>query len=72
MSNKYNEKFFHSFLIFIIFFFLIIMSLGMQYFSIEVNNLEEKVTTIEEDLQIHKDVFSSYLNNTLSKDIGGE
>lgn len=72
MSNKYNEQFFHSFLIFIIFFFLIIMSLGMQYFSIEVNDLEEKVTTIEEDLQIHKDVFSSYLNNTLSKDIGGE
>lgn len=72
MSNKYNEQFFHSFLIFIIFFFLIIMSLGMQYFSIEVNDLEEKVTIIEEDLQIHKDVFSSYLNNTLSKDIGGE
>ena len=72
MSNKYNEQFFHSFLIFIIFCFLIIMSLGMQYFSIEVNDLEEKVTIIEEDLQIHKDVFSSYLNNTLSKDIGGE
>ena len=65
MSNKYNEQFFHSFLIFIIFFFLIIMSLGMQYFSIEVNDLEEKVTIIEEDLQIHKDVFSYYLNNTL-------
>jgi hypothetical protein len=48
------------------------MAIGMEYFSIRVNELENSVEILQEDVQIQRDVFSSYLNNTLSKDIGGE
>lgn len=62
----------YSVLLLIVFVVLIVMAIGMEYFSIRVNELENSVEILQEDVQIQRDVFSSYLNNTLSKDIGGE
>ena len=33
--------------------------------------LENSLEILQEEVQIQRDVFSSYLNGTLSKDIGG-
>lgn len=60
------------FLIGIIFITLIIMCIGMEYYTTKVKELEKSVNSLQEDVQIQRDVFASYLNNTLSKDIGGE
>lgn len=71
MSEKDN-KITSNLSIFVIFLFLVFMPLGMHSFSVQLNEIKEEIAIIKEDLQIHKDVFSSYLNGTLSKDIGGE
>ncbi len=60
------------FLIGIIFITLIIMCIGMEYYTTKVKELEKSVNSLQEDVQIQRDIFASYLNNTLSKDIGGE
>lgn len=60
------------FLICIIFVTLIIMCIGMEYYTNKVEQLEKSVNSLQEDVQIQRDIFASYLNNTLSKDIGGE
>lgn len=60
------------FLIGIIFITLIIMCIGMEYYTTKLKELEKSVNSLQEDVQIQRDIFASYLNNTLSKDIGGE
>ena len=51
---------------------LVIICLGMEQYTTRVEELEKSVNELQEDVQIQRDVFASYLNNTLSKDIGGE
>lgn len=67
-----NKKWGVSLLILFIFIVLFAMCMGIQKFSMQLNEMKEEIVILKEDLQIQKDVFSSYLNGTLSKDIGGE
>lgn len=67
MKDKRN-----MFLFMIIFITLIAMCLGMEYYTTKVNELENSLEILQEEVQIQRDVFSSYLNGTLSKDVGGD
>lgn len=67
MKDKRN-----MFLFMIIFITLIAMCLGMEYYTTKVNKLENSLEILQEEVQIQRDVFSSYLNGTLSKDLGGD
>ena len=48
------------------------MCFGMEYYTTKVNELENSIILLKEEVQIQRDVFSSYLNGTLSKDVGGD
>lgn len=67
-----DKKWGVSLLFLFMFVILFLMCLGMQHFSTRLNALEEDIVVLKEDLQIQRDVFSSYLNGTLSQDMGGE
>ena len=60
------------FLFMIVFITLIVMCFGMEYYTTKVNELENSIILLKEEVQIQRDVFSSYLNGTLSKDVGGD
>ena len=60
------------FLFMIVFITLIVMCFGMEYYTTKVNELENSIILLKEEVQIQRDVFSSYLNGTLSKDLGGD
>lgn len=55
----------------IIFILLVLFNMAMHDASTRITQLEEEIVLVKEDLQIHKDVFASYLNGTLSQDMGG-
>lgn len=67
MKDKRN-----MFLFMIVFITLIVMCFGMEYYTTKVNELENSLEILQEEVQIQRDVFSSYLNGTLSKDVGGD
>ena len=67
MKDKRN-----MFLFMIVFITLIAMCFGMEYYTTKVNELENSLEILQEEVQIQRDVFSSYLNGTLSKDLGGD
>lgn len=67
MKDKRN-----IFLFMIIFITLIAMCFGMEYYTTKVDELENSIILLKEEVQIQRDVFSSYLNGTLSKDVGGD
>ena len=67
MKDKRN-----MFLFIIVFITLIVMCFGMEYHTTKVNELENSIILLKEEVQIQRDVFSSYLNGTLSKDVGGD
>ena len=67
MKDKRN-----MFLFMIVFITLIVMCFGMEYYTTKVNELENSIILLKEEVQIQSDVFSSYLNGTLSKDVGGD
>lgn len=67
MKDKRN-----MFLFMIVFITLIAMCFGMEYYTTKVNELENSIILLKEEVQIQRNVFSSYLNGTLSKDVGGD
>ena len=60
------------FLFMIVFITLIVMCFGMEYYTTKINELENYIILLKKEVQIQRDVFSSYLNGTLSKDVGGD
>ena len=67
MKDKRN-----MFLFMIVFITLIVICFGMECYTTKVNELENSIILLKEEVQIQRDVFSSYLNGTLSKDVGGD
>ena len=63
----------------ILFLVVIYASCGFGFYETELEELEDKVLvletkieTLEEDIDINEAILNSHLNNTLSKDMGGD
>lgn len=63
----------------LIFLIVVFVSCGFSIYEDKIEELEDKVLVLEtkveqleEDLDINEAILNSHLNNTLSKDIGGD